>query len=318
MRCSNCDASIPEGEQFCPQCGVPIGVVARCPHCGAAMLPGEQFCGECGKEVTPGPPVGDAAPSKRRRSTWVWILIVVGGVVLLGCLVICALSAYPVISATPTPTLTQTPLPTATATQTPTPTPVPATPTPSLQTGMVLFSADLSALPEGWSEGAIGQAEYSIEDGVYSIQVNAEHWVAWENVDDEFGDFVVQVETALVDGNKFNASGLMFRFQDKSNYYSVVVNGNQKYAVGKEIEDTWYTILDWEAHSAIAPMGETNVIRLVAYGNTFTLHINDEFVSEFADTDLSSGDIAVHVMVYDESPARATFSNLEVWDVELR
>ena len=79
MRCSNCDAAIPEEEQFCPQCGVPVGVVAKCPHCGAAMLPGEQFCGECGQKVP------DQAPSpKAGRPVWFWVLIALGGAVLLG------------------------------------------------------------------------------------------------------------------------------------------------------------------------------------------------------------------------------------------
>jgi len=183
---------------------------------------------------------------------------------------------------------------------------------------MPLFSEDFTELREGWNEGTIGQAEYELQDGKYSIRVNQSQWAAWEVIDDEFGDFVAQVETALVEGNKYNSSGLMFRLQDKDNYYSIVINGNEKYTVGKEVDDTWSTIVDWEGHSAIAPMGEANTIRLVAYGNTFTLYINGELVNEFTDTDLNSGDIAVRVTAYSEAPARALFDNLEVWDVELR
>lgn len=325
MRCSNCSATIPEGEQFCPQCGVPVGVVAKCPHCGATMRPDEKFCGECGQEVTPKAISPGAVPTRGRRSPWFWILIVVGGIILLGCILVCAVIGYPVLTATPTPTSTATATPTPvlpTPTSTATPIPVPPTPTmtptPDVQAGMLLFSEDFSELGEDWSEGVIGQAEYKLDEGKYSIQVNKARWVVWDALDDDFGDFVVQVETALVDGAKFNSSGLMFRLQDKENYYSVVINGNQKYYVGKEVEDTWYTILDWEAHSAILPMGEINVMRLVAYGNTFKLYINGEFVDEFTDTDLNSGDIAVHVMVYDQEPARAVFDNLEIWDVSLR
>jgi predicted nucleic acid-binding Zn ribbon protein len=311
MHCSNCGATIPEGEQFCPQCGVPLGVVAKCPHCGATMRPDEKFCGECGQEVTPKAVSSGVAPTRPRRSPWFWILIVVGGMMLLGCIVVCAAIGYPVLMATPTPTLT------ATATPTPVPPTPTATATPAVQAGMLLLSEDFSELGEDWSDGVIGQAEYKLEDGKYSIQVNKAHWVAWEAVDDDFGDFVVQVEMALVDGTEFNSSGLMFRLQDKENYYSVVINGNAKYYVGKEFDDTWHTIIDWRAHSAILPMGETNIMRLVAYGNTFRLYINGEFVDEFTDTDLNSGDIAVHVMVYDQEPARAVFDNLEIWDVKL-
>ena len=42
------------------------------------------------------------------------------------------------------------------------------------------------------------------------------------------------------------------------------------------------------------------------------------FCDEFTDTDLNSGDIAIHVVVHDQEPARALFDNLKVWEVELR
>jgi hypothetical protein len=250
---------------------------------------------------------------------WFWILIALGGVILLGCLSFCALSVLPALLATETATPTPSPTPAATSTPTATPTPSP-TPTPavSLQVGMLLYSEDFSELSDAWSQGVVGEGEYGLEDAKYSIKVNKSQYVVWEGLGDEFGDFAAQVETTLVEGDKFNASGLMFRFQDKENYYMLSVNGNLKYHVGKEIGGEWRDVIDWREHEALLPMGQPNLIRLVGHGNTFTLYINGELADEFTDTDLDSGDLAIHVVVYDQEPARALFDNLEVWEVEVR
>ena len=319
MRCANCDAGIPDGEQFCPQCGVPVGSVARCLHCGAALLPGERFCGECGREVSPIAPLSRRAALRRKRPVWFWALIVLAGVILIGCLVVCAAVAVPAMLATPTPvpTSTHTPMPTATPTLTPTPGPTP-TPTPSLQTGMLLFEEDFAVLGEDWEIGDTGDVAYALDGQKYSIQVNKENWMAWQSTGEEFGDFIVQFETTLVDGDKFNSSGIFFRYQDNDNFYSLDINGNGKYAVGKEVDGEWIQIVDWTSSAALRGAGEMNVIRLVAYGNTFWLTVNDQFVEEFTDTFFNSGEIAVHVTAYDSQPVRATFDNLSIWDVELR
>jgi predicted nucleic acid-binding Zn ribbon protein len=319
MRCANCDAGIPDGEQFCPQCGVPVGSVARCPHCSAALLPGERFCGECGREVSPIAPLSRHAALKRKRPAWFWVLIVLAGLVVLGCLVVCASVTIPAMLATPTPvpTSTHTPMPTATPTLTPTPGPT-ATPTPSLQTGMLLLEEDFSEPGEDWEVSDTGDVAYALDGAQYSIQVNKENWMAWESTGEEYGDFIVQFETTLVEGDKFNSSGVFFRYQDSDNFYSLDINGNAKYAVGKEVDGEWIQIVDWTSSAALRSEGEMNVIRLVAYGNTFRLTVNDQFAQEFTDTSFNSGEIALHVTAYDSQPVRATFDNLSIWDVALR
>jgi hypothetical protein len=327
MRCTNCESEIPEGEKFCPHCGVPVGVLVKCPHCDAALLPGERFCGECGRDVTTatadaaedaaagtGETVGRGAPSataaaKAKRPTWFWIAIGAGALLIVACIAVCSLTALPSILATPTPT----PSPTPTSTPTPTPTPEPA-----VQAGMLLVKETFDQVPEGWDLGNVSDVEYALQDGQYSIKVVQEQWMAWQYLGEEWGDFVVEVETTLIEGEIYNSSGIFFRYQDRDNFYSLDINGNGKYTVGKEVEGEYSDIIDWTSSGALAPLGSPNVIRLVAYGNTFTLYINDQYVDTFTDTDFNSGDIAVKVTAYDTPPARATFDNLSVWDAELR
>lgn len=68
--CSKCQAQVPQGTKFCPNCGnnmsVPVGDACTncqktipsgskfCPHCGTAQAPEKVFCKECGNDLQPG------------------------------------------------------------------------------------------------------------------------------------------------------------------------------------------------------------------------------------------------------------------------
>jgi predicted amidophosphoribosyltransferase len=65
-RCANCDAEIPDGGQFCIECGAPAGPAAtgaterlpdhqggpRCTFCGTHNPPIASFCVRCGQALT--------------------------------------------------------------------------------------------------------------------------------------------------------------------------------------------------------------------------------------------------------------------------
>ena len=68
-RCASCDAEIPEGGQFCIECGAPAGPAAtgaterlpdhqgglRCTFCGTHNPPNASFCVRCGRALTTAP-----------------------------------------------------------------------------------------------------------------------------------------------------------------------------------------------------------------------------------------------------------------------
>lgn len=350
MRCPNCEAEVSEGEKFCPQCGVPMGAMARCPHCGAALLPGERFCGECGREVRPAgsetvlapPTMAAAMPSAppvrsppKKRSPWLWVGIAGGAVVALGCAAACVVFVLipALLGGTPqplTPTAiafapTFTPVPLALATSVPLPSSTPsptagptATPTLSLVAGMLLYEEDFSFPGEEWDIKDVADAEYRLDGDAYSIEVRSSSWMAWNTTGQEFADFVFDFDAVLVDGDPYNAYGCLVRYQDKDNHYELDINGNGSYSFGKDVDDEWSLIREWTSSAAINPLGDANHVQLVVYGNTFTFYVNDQFVDEFTDDTFLSGEIAVVVTAYDDPPARALFDNIQVHDAELR
>lgn len=318
MRCTNCEAEIPAGEKFCPQCGVPVGEPQKCPHCGAPLLPGERFCGECGRDVTQtvSPPVlelpvGTAPPppaaTPRKRSPWVWILIALAGVALLGCLALCGIFVIvPALMPTPTPTITPSPVPTATFTPSP-------TPTPAVTAGGLVYQEDFSAPGDEWEIGESADSIYALDNGAYSVTVLRENWMAWNNTGHDVGDFVLEFDAALVEGDLYNAYGALFVYSDANNRYELDINGNSSFTFGKKVGGVWTEIVGWTPSNAIKGIGQTNRVRLIGYQGTFTLYVNDQFVYEFSDNELSFGQAAPVVTAYDTPPARATFDNWTIW-----
>lgn len=51
--CSNCGATLGDGQEFCPKCGTKKEELTKniCGKCGAELLEGQEFCGKCGTKA---------------------------------------------------------------------------------------------------------------------------------------------------------------------------------------------------------------------------------------------------------------------------
>ena len=51
--CSNCGATLGDGQEFCPKCGAKKEIDQKqvCENCGAELAEGQEFCGKCGTKV---------------------------------------------------------------------------------------------------------------------------------------------------------------------------------------------------------------------------------------------------------------------------
>jgi hypothetical protein len=274
--------------------------------------------------VTPAP---EPAPRRRTRRWWLWPVV---GLLGLGALVAltfaCAVgievyrrlaqeSNTPTVGVPPASTLPPT------STLPPVSTLAPAdkaTTTPSvlIELDALAYEEDFSLPGVEWEISENEQAQYRIDGGAYSIEVFQPNWIAWNLIGQEFADFDIEFEVALVEGDPYNDAGLLFRFQDSDNYYEVDINGEGSFAVGKEVADEWIQIVEWTADPAVSTFGRVNRVRLVGQGTAFSLYINDEFMVDFGDDSFASGGIGPVVTAYDEPPARATFDNITIWKID--
>jgi len=183
---------------------------------------------------------------------------------------------------------------------------------------MLLYEEDFTDPGDEWTVEDDTDVEFKFDGETYSIEVRKENWMAWDAVGDEFADFALDFDVVLVEGDEDNAGGCLFRYQDRDNYYELGIDGYGSYFLSKDVDDESTPVIEWTSSAALKPFGEVNHVRLIAYGDTFSLYVNDQFVDEFTDTFFLSGDIAPVVTAYDNPPVRAKFDNIKIWDVELR
>ena len=50
--CSQCGASVCQGDHFCRQCGGSLERGRACPNCESPCEPGDRFCGKCGQPLS--------------------------------------------------------------------------------------------------------------------------------------------------------------------------------------------------------------------------------------------------------------------------
>lgn len=51
LLCSNCQAKVPQGSKFCPNCGIKFGEGVPCPNCKNPVPGGAKFCPHCGQDL---------------------------------------------------------------------------------------------------------------------------------------------------------------------------------------------------------------------------------------------------------------------------
>jgi hypothetical protein len=269
--------------------------------------------------VTP-EPAPSGPPKARARRKWLWPAIGVLAAGLLAATILICVVGIPLLNRlledVPTATVAVVPtaVPTATLSLAATSAPEP-TATTALQAGDPVYREDFVSPGPEWEISSGENADYGIEGGVYWIEVKRENWIAWNTIGGVYGDFVIEFEVALVEGDRYNDAGLLFRFQDRDNYYELDINGEGSYAVGKEVDGEWVQIVEWTSSSFLQSLGAVNRVRLIAEGDQFEVIANGQTIDRFADGDYPSGDIAPVVTAYDDPPARATFDNIRIWDL---
>lgn len=127
-----------------------------------------------------------------------------------------------------------------------------------------------------------GQLSSEIVDGVMRLQVDLQNDGLYSAVDHYFTDFDVSVDTRAVGGVENNGYGLVFRQQDRQNYFMFLISSDGYYRVMRIVDNQSRVLSDW--HNGFdEPVLETGLnithrIRVVGVDDQFRFYINDELV----------------------------------------
>jgi len=125
----------------------------------------------------------------------------------------------------------------------------------------------------------------------------------------DFSDFVFEAQMRIIKGN---AGGIIFRVTSTNptnEYYSFYIGQEGSY----ELDKADGTSLTSGSNLAINQgLGKTNVIAVVAKGNSFRLYVNRQPIDMITDSTYSHGQIALFADAIPD-PTVVTFNNARVW-----
>jgi len=176
------------------------------------------------------------------------------------------------------------------------------------------FSADVNDWSSGDYSDELIEGNRQIADGQYLWEATAMGGVVWWSIPEtsSVSDLYLTVEAQQTGGTTESQYGLLFRRVDRDNYYLFRIRDDGDYQFRMRYEGEWQTLISWTESGTIQP-GEVNQLTVVAEGSHFTFYINDQYVDEYDDSRLSSGQSGLLLGLDEESDtAIFEFDNFEL------
>ncbi len=190
------------------------------------------------------------------------------------------------------------------------------TPSPSVAptvSFVLAYEDDFSDQDSGWDDAFDKYTMKQYGGHQYHIAISAPNLSAWGLANRDLADFVLEVESKLEEGAYSNSYGIIFRFQDKDNFYRFDILGDGFYLVSKLLDGQWETLVDWTESPYINVGHASNILKVVCQGSQIGVYANDQLLAELEDDSFPQGDIGFFASTFSESEAHVSFDNLKIW-----
>jgi LPXTG-motif cell wall-anchored protein len=134
-----------------------------------------------------------------------------------------------------------------------------------------------------------------------------------------YGQFSVEVEVSdnsdVIQGA--SSQGVVFRAQDQTHYYAVLVNSRDgQYAIRKLNGRQWTDIVAMTDSALVKPDTEVNLLRVDGEGDDFTVYLNGETLDSFSDASYAKGTVGMILANVDAVEPHMHFDNMAVYSTE--
>jgi len=150
----------------------------------------------------------------------------------------------------------------------------------------------------GWPVLETGAITYGYADGRYLFtnRAPAEGATAIFNQTYTFSDTYLEVQAQLLEGQAASAYGLIFRYQDESNFYVFTVSGMGQASIWALENGSWRELRGegWTDSAAIS-IEEPNLLTVVAEGDHLIGLVNGEHVIDLNDDTYQEGAVGFYV-----------------------
>jgi len=126
-------------------------------------------------------------------------------------------------------------------------------------------------------------------------------------------DFILEVETKLIDGTNDNWHQVEVRCQDDFNYYNFGVSADGYYEIFKVVNGNKTTIVSPTYSSHINQgVGAINLIHIECIGSSLSLSANGHLLTQVTDTTFTGGDIGLAASSLAGTFTEVAYDNLVV------
>lgn len=280
-------------------------------------LPGVPAAQETPAAAVPGPqpPTTAVATTRNAPPRLAWMA---GGFVLLLCLAtvfVLYMMSRGETSLQPGPpptTLNETPVAGTEPDEGATAVPIDVPPPPDNLA--LIYEDDFSDSFGGWDDAFDAYTTKQYGNNRYQVEVSTDNLIAWGLANRDIADFELEVEAREEDGAKSNSYGLLFRFQDRDNFYRYDISGDGFFLLSKFEGGRWHTLIDWTASKFINP--ETNILKVSAFGPDITVWANGQPLGTVTDDSFSHGNFGFFASTFSEPYIWVSFDNLKLWAPE--
>lgn len=146
--------------------------------------------------------------------------------------------------------------------------------------GALLYLTTFDTFNDEWDLYA-GRKAAQVVEGQLQIRIDVSDDGAFSWLDRLFSDFDLTVEATQLGGPDDNGYGVIFRHRDEHHFYQFLISGDGHYQLIRRNGPnalTDVTTLNVWRRSEHVRMGQdaTNVIRIVARGDTFRFYVNGQ------------------------------------------
>lgn len=145
----------------------------------------------------------------------------------------------------------------------------------------------------------------NLEKGSLSLSLRKTGCIAWVWTPGySWGDQIIEARLRLLSMGGYAASGILFRMVDESSCYMFLVSGRGYFRLDVIRNNMPFPLIGWtEVSSAAGEESRTEetgfTVKVIAYGNRFTLFVNGTWAAELNDASISKGALGFALASYE-------------------
>jgi eukaryotic-like serine/threonine-protein kinase len=171
----------------------------------------------------------------------------------------------------------------------------------------------------GWTH--LSNSSYTCDfiDGTYHARAQTGYFGSCYASATNYIDFAYQVQVKVIAGSQ---AGIIYRAPNSdtdNSSYQFMIGTDGTYLLDKVTVDKqgnhFPTLISGSSPAIHKGLNQTNLVSVVAHGNTFYLYVNKQYVNQASDDAYKNGAIGVVAVSSDTSGTEAAFSNAQVWQL---